>query len=535
MKSFLFLLITLILSLVSSPGQEQPNIILLVTDDQAYTASGCYGNKQIKTPNIDKLAEQGIRFNNHYCTTSICMASRASIMTGLYEYRTGCNFMHGSLSADKYALSYTELLQKEGYRTGFAGKFGFAVTPEPTSSSDYDSYDLLPVEEFDWWAGGPGQTFYETSNNKYIAVYAEEFPHSSRAYGAAARDFIRESVSLGKPFCLSVSFKAPHRPFTPDPVFDTVYKDVLFDKPPNYGREKARHLSAQGKLGRQYLNYFSSHKWDPENYQETMRKYFQLIYGADYAVGMIREELNRLGIEDNTVIIFTSDNGYNCGSHGFGGKVLPYEEGSRAPLIIFDPRQRNSGKSLSSETLTGNIDIAPTILEIAGVPVPLGIDGKSLFPVLDNPGKKIRKTLPVIQAWGTAPSMALAVVTEEWKYIYWYYGNKLDPAEELFDLKNDPYEMVNLADDKRYARVLKKMRKYYDEEVQHWKEQTVLYNDYPCFGILFDRFINWDEKAQILPQKFIENYLDELKNANIEGDPFDYDNIFKQVEKTGDF
>ncbi|OFY66651.1 MAG: acetylglucosamine-6-sulfatase [Bacteroidetes bacterium RBG_13_43_22] len=524
----------MILIMDSCVQKEKPNIILILTDDQAYTAVGCYGNKQIKTPNIDKLAYQGIRFNNHYNTTSICMASRASIMTGMYEYKTGCNFMHGALSADKFSLSYPELLQKEGYRTGFAGKFGFAVTPEPTDNVDHKTYDRLPVEEFDWWAGGTDQTYYETSKNKYIAKYAEEFPHSSRAYGAAARDFIRESVKQEKPFCLSVSFKAPHMPFTPDPVFDTVYQNIIFNKPVNYGRENARHLAIQAKLGRQYLRFFELHKWDPENYQETIRKYFQLIYGADYAIGMITEELKKQGIDDNTIIIFTSDNGYFCGSHGFGDKVLPYEEAARAPLIIYDPRRSRSQKLRSTEAITGNIDIAPTILDLAGIPVPSNMDGKSLVPVLDSSEMKIRETLPIIQAWGTAPHMALAIVTDEWKYIYWYYGNNIDPAEELFNLEGDPFEMKNLINEEQYKETLNKMREYYDMEVQRWKEQAVPYNDYACFGILFDRHINFTEKEKLIPQKFIDNYFLELKNAEIISDPYDYKSILKQIEKDDD-
>ena len=150
--------------------------------------------------------------------------------------------MHGSLTKDKFELSYPMLLHHAGYRTGFAGKFGFAVTDEPDPDENCESYDREPVDNFDWWGGGIGQTEYRTADNKYIADYADQLSHSTRAYGAAACDFIRESANAGKPFCLSISFKAPHKPFTPDPAFDTVYEHTTFVPPPDYGREAARKL-----------------------------------------------------------------------------------------------------------------------------------------------------------------------------------------------------------------------------------------------------------------------------------------------------
>ena len=506
----------------------QPNIIFLLTDDQAYNTVGYSGNNTVKTPNIDQLARDGIWFNNYYCTTSICMGSRATYMTGMYEYKTGCNFMHGPLAKDKFKGSYPKLLQEAGYRTAFAGKFGFAVTEDPEAGSGYNDYAVMPVDEFDWWAGGPGQTKYETAQNKYIAEYADKYPHSSRAYGAAAQDFIKESVEDGRPFCLSVSFKAPHGPLSPDPAFDTVYENTIFEKPVNYGRESARHLALQSKLGRQYLRIFEGTYTD--KFQESYRKYHQLIYGVDYALGMIREELEKQGIADNTVIIFTSDNGYNLGSHGFGGKVLPYEEGSRAPMIIYDPRSKSAGKGWRSEAVTGNTDAAPTILELAGLPVPENMDGESLLPSLEDPETNFREALPVIQAWGSAPNLALTVVTEDWKYIYWYFGDKIEPAGELFDLRNDPHEMVNLAADESYKEVLEKMQTYYDLEIEKWKDEAVATGHYKEFGILFDRHVPWAEKKDLIPDQFWKVYAREVEHTGYSGAPDNYQEFINFFE-----
>ena len=152
---------------------------------------------------------------------------------------------------------------------------------------------------------------------------------------------------------------------TPDPQFDEVYKGKEFARPANFGREYAGHLSKQSKQGRQWERWFT---WKySSQYDEVMRKYHQLVYGIDQAVGMILEALKETGTAQNTVVIYTSDNGFLCGSHGYGSKVLPYEESVRVPMIIFDPRHVSAGKRLRSDALTGNIDIAPTILELAGL------------------------------------------------------------------------------------------------------------------------------------------------------------------------
>ncbi len=175
---------------------ERPNIVFFLTDDQAKISLGCYSEfDEVKTPNIDRLASRGVVFDRHYVTTAICMASRASIMTGLYEYRHGCNFGNGRLSADHWRISYPMMLRESGYRTAFAGKFGFEI----------EGRERLPAKDFDSWGGGPGQTHYRTAKNESMQKYADRYPHATRAYGAFGQDFIRDSVVAKQPFCLSAS------------------------------------------------------------------------------------------------------------------------------------------------------------------------------------------------------------------------------------------------------------------------------------------------------------------------------------------
>lgn len=466
---------------------SRPNIVFLFSDDQTARAVGCYGNKEIFTPHLDQLAKEGVRFTNYYNTTSICMASRCSVMTGLYEYRHGCNFEHGDLERRFMDQSYPVLLRQAGYYTGFAGKIGFLLEGERFEA-------LEPV--FDQWAGGPGQTLYETAKNIGIAKYADEYPHCSRAYGAWGQDFLKAAKRSGKPFCMSISFKAPHLPPTPDPIDLKLYEGKTFTRPPNYGGENAQHLSPQAKTSRAATSY---REW-VNDYDGAARTYYALITGVDAAVGMIREALDREGLAANTVIIFTSDNGYNSGSHGFGDKVIPYEEGSKSPLIIYDPRLTRQHAGQISDALTANIDMAATMLALAGVAPPAGIDGKSLLPLLTNPVGEVRAVLPLFNFWGIPSAQSMAVVTREWKYIYWYYaGDGMQPTEELFHIGQDRFEMKTLAADPRYASELTKMRHSYDTELATIRDKVVKGHGHEPYPVLFSRTTAWEQK-ELLPK-----------------------------------
>ncbi len=477
---------------VVAQAKDRPNIIFLFTDDQNDLSVGCYGNDQVQTPNMDKLGAEGIIFTNHYNTTAICMASRATVMTGQYEYRVGCNFSHGPMYASSWARSYPMLLRKAGYFTGFAGKFGFNIVDKPgAKGAGRGGGGTLAHEKgeayFDVWAGGQGQTSYETdgkNNHQRIKQYADRYPHVTRAYGAFAGDFFKQAKASGKPFCLSISFKSPHLPFTPDPAFDHVYANKTYRKPANYGVKHAAHLAPQSRTGRQYKSY----RFWVDDYQKSIRGYNQLIHGVDVALGMIRKALAEQGLSDNTVIIFTSDNGYSCGAHGFGGKVLPYEEASRSPLIIYDPRQPASQRGQRRDAVTGNIDMAPTIFDLAGLDVPQHMDGKSLLPLIREPKRWPRESIALMNMWGNAGIHTFAVVTRDWKYIYWPYTNdQMQPTEELFHVANDRMESKNLSTVAAHADDLKRMRAVYDEHHTHMRHYVTKFNKYTLFVPLFDR------------------------------------------------
>ena len=472
-------------SVVQSDETRRPNIVFLMADDQCTYSMGCYGTPGAKTPNLDSLARDGLVFDNHYDTTAICMASRANVMMGMFEYKTGCNFETGALLREHWVRSYPILVRQAGYKTAFAGKFGFEVTNTPGKKGQ------LPESDFNRWGGGPGQTSYVTKQNKSMAHYADQYPHSTLSYGAFGRDFIRDAAKSDQPFCLSISFKAPHHPVTPDPKFDDVYAGKTFTKPGNFGREHGEHFSEQSRQGRQYSRF---HEWKySTQYDEVMAKYYQQIYAIDVAVGMIIESLVESDTLSNTVIIYTSDNGFLCGSHGYASKVLPYEEASRVPLIVCDGRRPTPGAYRRCEALTGNVDFAPTMLQLAGIEIPNIMDGCSLLPLLEDPSASIHDSLPLINVWGPKEVHSLAVVTRDWKYIYWPFDKgDFEPTEELYDTKRDPLELKNLVADASSAASLKRMRATYDETVAHWRDAGAKYHGYPALGAVFNRQLGTD-------------------------------------------
>ena len=478
MRATFFLII--FFNVTYSVADDRPNIIFLMTDDQNVRSLGCYGAPGVETPNIDALAADGVAFDRHYDTTAICMACRATVMTGLLEYRHGVNFGTGTVGdgqmrKEDWEQSYPMLLHKAGYRTAFAGKFGFTI--EDTSKSG-----RYPEDDFDMWGGGPGQTSFITARNKSMVQYAKNYPHSTRSYGAFGSDFIKESAKKDQPFCLSISFKAPHRPVQPDPLFDDIYAGALFPKPENFGREHGMHFPEQSRRGRQYQRFEEWHYNDA--YDEVMAKYYQLIYAVDVAVGMIREAVETAGVKHKTLIIFTSDNGYLCGAHGYGSKVLPYEESSRVPLIIYDPRSEK--KAGRCNVATGNIDLAATILD-AALGRPNHGNGTSLLKhYVNNNNPKRDRIIPLINVWGPEQVFSLGFVKGEWKYIYWpYTGDGMKATAEMYNLKEDPLELHNRINDNAIRDIRVQLEKDYANLIHDWTQQAIDRPHYKKAATLF--------------------------------------------------
>jgi arylsulfatase A-like enzyme len=413
----------------------------MVADDHRYDALGCMGNPVIQTPVLDGLAAAGTLFRNAFCTTSICCTSRASILTGQYARRHGIVGFAQDLTPEQMAQTYTAVLGRNGYRTAFVGKYGVGVH--------------MPTEAFDHWAGFPGQ-------GRYFGMYPDDPRHLTDILAERAVGFVDESLASGQPFCLSLSFKAPHsidydpRPWQPAPRFESLYRDTDIPVPATATPEAYEALppflkNSEGR--KRWQNRFRT----PARFQETMKDYYRLLTGIDEAAGRVVGALQRAGVADNTVIVYIGDNGFFLGERGLAGKWYAYEPSLRVPLIVYDPRlpRRLQGRAPAGMAL--NIDVAPTLLDLAGIPAPLAMQGRSLAPLMLGVDRPWRDDFfyehlfqhPLIPR-------SEAVRTDRWKYIRWLDADPL--FEELFDLEHDPLEQHDLTADRRYREVLKSMR-----------------------------------------------------------------------------
>ena len=431
---------------------RRPNILFFLVDDQRNDTLGCAGHPLLKTPVTDSLATRGVRFSNMFVTTSICAASRATILTGLHERTHGYTFGTPPISPDHVAGSYPVLMKKAGYHTGFIGKFGVRVAHGATG------------EMFDYFKPhGRGPYFKKQPDGS--------LRHETEIAGDKAVEFITD-VPKGKPFCLSVSFNAVHaedgdkRPgvghFPWPKAVDGMYEDKTVPPPrlsdPTIFNNHPEFMKKS--MNRQRFFW----RWDtPEKYQTNIRAYFRMISGIDRVIGRVLGELKSRGLDDNTIVIYTGDNGYYMGQRGFAGKWSHYEESLRVPLIVHDPRQGKSLRGKVVDEMALNVDLAATMLEMAGVNVPAHHTGHSLAGLIE--GRQPNKWRQDFFCEHLMNNKAIP----KWegvraqRYVYARYFQQKPVYEFLHDLKTDPDQLKNLASDPGSADVLKTMRKRCDQ------------------------------------------------------------------------
>ena len=438
----LMLILVLALPAAGAMGAPvaSPNILLLLADDLRADTLGCANHPFVRTPTIDSLARHGTRFRNAFVTTSICAVSRASIFAGQYARRHGIEDFKTAFTAEQWSNTYPALLRARGFRTGFIGKFGVG--------------NLLPTNAFDYWDGFPGQGRYFAQSN--------DASHLTHDMGESALTFLRGGDL--RPFCLSISFKAPHaqdenavRPFPPDPADEALYADARLATPGNYSTQAFNRLPpfAQNSEGHvRWLRRFAT----PEQRERNVKDYYRLVTGIDREVGRILDALTELGLATNTIIVFTSDNGFFLGERGLSDKFLMYEESIRVPLIVFDPFVARGARGRTRPEMALNIDVMPTLLDYAGVPFPSQIQGWSLRPLVEG------RAIPWRHEWfyehhyahgGRIPESE-GVRTDRWKYVR--YTRVTPSVEELYDLQRDPDEMRNLASSSKHQWRLRDMR-----------------------------------------------------------------------------
>ena len=433
---------------------KKPNIIFILTDDQRWDALGFAGNDIIHTPYMDKLASDGLYFENAFITTPICAASRASFFTGLYERTHDFTFGKPPLQDAYLDQSYPRLLKNAGYRTGFVGKFGVKVN-EGTEDSLFNKMD---------------KTFWP-----YLKEKEGKEVHLADTNGDLAIDFIRSSGD--QPFCLSLSFWSPHADDGAEEQYfwadytDHLYRDVEIPVP------ETADPSFYDSIPEFLQNRMTRERWHwrfdtPEKHQEMVKGYYRMISTVDSVLSRISVSLEEQGIADNTVIIFMGDNGYFLGERGYAGKWLLYEPSIRVPLIIYDPRQPESerGKTLSQMVL--NVDVTPTILSLAGIETPDSYAGRSLTDFHEGEPEDWRSGIFLEHRLENNEKLLKTegYRDDEFKFIRYDDSDLI----ELYHHKTDKQEIYNLAYDEQYKDKIEYYSQKCDSLIQDFLSQRVV-------------------------------------------------------------
>ncbi len=467
-RLFVFLAMLMIAFVGLLPSQQtRPNIVLIVVDDLRFDEIGVGGHPYLETPNIDRLAEEGVLFSSAYHVTPLCSPNRASILTGQYVSRHGILDNTSRSHASHRLDLFPKELQKAGYTTAHIGKWHMGNDPTPRPGYDY-------------WVSfsGQGKTndpdLYEEGRIHPVKGYITDI-FTDRAVG-----FIKRSGD--KPFFLYIAHKAVHpeaiqlddgtvdlsvpRNFIPAERHKGRYDGKVLKRRPNYGFSDEEALSKpvikQALDIRHELE--KDEDWareiDPGISENTIRRRAEMMLAVDEGVGRILETLKETGVLDNTLIIFTSENGYFYGEHGLTiERRLPYEESVKTPLLMRYPQIIKPG--IKTNGLVVSIDLAPTILDVAGVEIPKHIQGTSLMPLLKGKPEQVHDSI-LIEFYShenpfpwTAKMDYRIIRKGKYKYIRWI---RFEDEAELSDLESDPYELNNLVKKPNMAAVIQNMK-----------------------------------------------------------------------------
>jgi arylsulfatase len=421
-------------------ARPRPNLVLLYADDWRHDTLGLAGHPVVQTPHLDAFARQGVWFRRAYVTTSICGVSRASLFTGQWMSR------HGNRAFEAFATPWEEtypgLLRAQGYWVGHIGKW---------------HNGKFPAERFDFGRAYAGTHFQKMPDGTTL--------HVTQRNERDALEFLRTRPA-DKPFCLTLAFFATHaedqnpRQYLPQPASAALYQDVTIPVPltagDTYFNRLPPFIANEKNEGRNRWHW----RFDtPAKYQQYMKDYYRLVTEVDATVGRVLAELKAQGLDDNTLVIFTTDNGYFHGEHGLADKWYPYEESIRVPLLVRDPRLRPTARGRHNDAMVLNTDLAPTLLAFAGVAAPARMQGRDLSP-LYLAARQPRWRREFYYEHATIRNSAFipaseALVRPEIKYLHWPEFN----YEELFDLKRDPLETRNLAQTPAYRSQLNQMRR----------------------------------------------------------------------------
>lgn len=485
MNSLRLLLCCLTLALIAWPAsadaadQKRPNVLFLISDD-LNNFLGCYGDKLAQTPNIDRLAARGVVFQRAYCAYPLCGPSRNSMLTGLYPNSTGilanAQIFRQTIPSQ---VSMPQAFRQAGYFAARIGKLYHYNVPKSVGTNGHDDpgsweMELNPAgvdrleEEPKIFTLTPGQ--FGGTLSWYASPKEDRF-HTDGMMAADAEWVLERCARQDRPFFLAVGFFRPHTPYVAPEAYFKKYP--LSEMPVVQGvKEDQEDIPPAG---------LASYKKEQDKLTDDLRReciqaYYSSISFMDAQVGHVVDALDRLGLADNTIIVFTSDHGYHMGEHGLWQKMSLFEESSRVPMLIVAPGNSKAGGVAPSPV--SHVDLFPTLAELCNVDTPENIQGQSLVPLLKDPNEKGRGWAVTQVSRGGGRNRATVtrdvgsdgrryfgytIRTPRWRYTEWDGG---DQGRELYDHENDPRELTNLASNPAQADTIAELSKLLQVAVQ---------------------------------------------------------------------
>ncbi|MDL2228958.1 sulfatase-like hydrolase/transferase [Treponema sp. OttesenSCG-928-L16] len=429
---------------------KKPNIIFILTDDQGCWSLGCLGNKEIRTPHIDKLAKEGALLSNFFCVSPVCSPARASLLTGRIPSQHGVHDWIRKGNGDparrdapinylEGISAYTELLAQNGYTCGISGKWHLGASSLPQKGFSH------------WFVTSPSNGSYHNSDFYRGSELVKTDGYVTEVITDDSLSFIEtcSKEQSDKPFYLTVSYTAPHSPHVdqhPKEYVDYYYEHCTFE---DVRQDPRSPWMSQSPIDIQYSLSFSSKEREYLTLRDLLSGYYAAVQAVDDSVGRIVSKLEELGIRDDTLIVYSSDNGFNCGQHGIWGKgnctspLNLFDTSVKVPCIFNLPGRIKQG--VSSDALLSGYDFMPTLLDLAGIenPEQAELPGKSFLATLEEgEEREYHENITVFDEYGPARMIR----TKDFKYIHRYpYG-----PHELYDLADDPEERFNLINENRY-------------------------------------------------------------------------------------
>ncbi len=457
-QSLFAILLALSVQVTFAQQPQRLNVLFIISDDLTATALSCYGNRTCRTPNIDRLASEGVRFTNAYCQGTYCGPSRASFLSGYYPHATGVLGYKSPRNSIGDHLTWPQLFRTSGYYTARVSKIFHMGVPGGIEKGTHGADDALSwTERFnsqgpEWRAKGVGETLENNpkgkkpvmGGNTFVVVEAtgNDLVHSDGRTAAKAVSLI--ATKRKSPFWLGVGFVRPHVPFVA-PRAD--YKRF---KPYRKMTLPPKHDGDWDDIPKAGINYKTSlnMKMDIRRQKKAVGGYYASVTYMDRMVGKVLGALDEAGLRDETIVIFTSDHGYHLGEHDFWAKVSLRDESAAVPLIISVPGK----KPAVCHSLVELLDLYPTVAALCGIAAPQGIQGKDISKLLDDPTMEVRSA-----AFSVAP-MRQGFLLRTQTHAYIQYGEKAERGIELFDIRSDPQQFTNLARKPRHLAMVKRFQ-----------------------------------------------------------------------------